>query len=551
MLHQRERALLLANPDLFCLTYFPHKFRPHPDTHARLEDFHLRLIKTATTQPRSLILYPAGHGKTTLVSTALPIWAACADPNVRVAIIAKNDQDGVGIGQAIQAELLGNDELIRDFGPFEPYPEQKLPFAFSKMSVRRRTRRAKEPTIAIFGAQSRSALGHRTDWMICDDIVHDQNSATTEQREKIREWFNQGPATSGEHLNSRLTVVGTRFDPQDLYAELEELDSYHVQHEDAIVEMCGCKHPALDHAKDAAGHPVGGCGRCRCEEFDPDPESDATLWVERWPWARLMYRKLEMGTLDFNKRYRNIAVDKSRMAFREEYIKGGSIGKAEFPGCLDKHYIVGEYEPSWRRFAGFDPAVGLTRSRKFCAHATLGLGSCRDHERCFWIIDLEREQMTLPQQVDLAIVKHQHYDLFETNIEANSYQLGLFQAIKSKMDDLQIALKMEPHYTSRINKPDPEMGVASMARFFENGWFHIPWGNPESRRKMQQLVDELVQFPAGKYSDTVMALWIAWRRAQEGVPRFSSFSYLPKVAPTLARRTRRRTVLNPYYERSG
>lgn len=513
MLHDRERQLLLANPDLFCLHYFPHKFRPHPKSPAKLEDFHLRLISTATTEPRSLILYPAGHGKTTLVSTCLPIWAVCADPNVRIAIIAKNDADANNIGQAIQGELLGNQDLIQDFGPFLPEPDSNKPFAVTKMSVAKRTRIDKSPTISLFGSGSRNALGLRTDWVICDDIIHDRNSATPEQREKIREWYNQGPATSGEYIDSRLTVVGTRFDPQDLYAELEELGSYHIQHEDAI----------------------------------SDEEQQTTLWTERWPWVRLMQRKLEMGTLDFNKRYRNIAVDKSRMAFREEYIKGGSIGKAEFPGCLDRNYVCGEHEQSWRKFAGFDPAVGLTRSRKFCAHVVLGQGSCREHERCYWVIDLEREQLTLPQQVDMVISKHQHYDLFETNVEANSYQMGLYQAIKSKMDESQIALKVEPHYTTRINKPDPEMGVMSMARFFENGWFHIPWGNPESRRKMQQLVDELVQYPAGKYSDTVLALWIGWRRAQEGAPRFTSINYMKQVAPTLARKTRRRTLANPYY----
>ena len=40
-----------------------------------------------------------------------------------------------------------------------------------------------------------------------------------------------------------------------------------------------------------------------------------------------MELKAEMGTLDFNKRLRNIAVDKSRMVFKEEYVKGGYLGR--------------------------------------------------------------------------------------------------------------------------------------------------------------------------------------------------------------------------------
>jgi hypothetical protein len=81
-----QRQLLLDNPALFIVTYFPHRINearrvpPPPDP-------------TATTQTRSLILYPAGHGKTTLVSTLLPIWALCKDPNIRIVIIGKNDTE--------------------------------------------------------------------------------------------------------------------------------------------------------------------------------------------------------------------------------------------------------------------------------------------------------------------------------------------------------------------------------------------------------------------------------------------------------------------------
>jgi hypothetical protein len=80
------------DPALFIVTYFPHRIN-------KLEEFHLRLIRTATQQTRSLILYPAGHGKTTLVSTLLPIWALCKDPNIRIAIIGKNDTRSEGIMQ--------------------------------------------------------------------------------------------------------------------------------------------------------------------------------------------------------------------------------------------------------------------------------------------------------------------------------------------------------------------------------------------------------------------------------------------------------------------
>jgi hypothetical protein len=507
----RERnQVLLDNPDLFLTHYFPHRL-------GRLEDFHLRLIQNATQRRRGLILYPAAHGKTTLVSTLLPIWALCQDPNIRIALIAKNDIDAKGIMTSIHAELAGNMELIRDFGPFRPDTDGK-PWALEKLSVHKRTRRAKEPTIAAFGSGAKTVLGHRTDWTICDDVVTDKNSSTPEQRIKMREWFAQCVQTMAEGYEDRITVVGTLFDPGDLYHDLIDLTSpdsgeglWQIQREDAIV----------------------------------DEEEHRTLWEDRWPWRRLMELKAEMGTLDFNKRLRNIAVDKSRMAFREEFIKGGWIGTQQFPGCLDRDYKVGDWDPSWRVVAGFDPAVGLTKSAKFCAHIVVAEGSCREHDKCRWVVDLTRDQMTLPQQADLIVAEHQRFSIGTSRVEANSYQGGLFQAIQERMEQRGVALRVEPHYTTKHNKPDPEIGVQSMSPWFERGWVHIPWGDVHSQRKMRVFVDELVQYP-GRTTDTVMACWFAWRALEESAPKFQTSNYLRDKNKAFYRR-RARVVLNPYY----
>jgi hypothetical protein len=362
----RWKQVILENPDLFILRYFA-------DRISKLEDFHLRLIDNALNQLRGLTLYPAGHGKTTLTSTIGPVLEACRNPNTRVAIVAKNTAEGEDIMRAIQQEMSENPDLIRDFGPFKPEDDGKA-WSLSRIDVAQRTRRGKESTVSMFGARSKDVLGKRTDWTICDDVVTEDNSSTPEQRQKLRNWFDLCVETGPEHADSRLTVVGTRFDPNDLYGDLQELEvegarMWKVQREDAVA----------------------------------NEEAHETLWPGRWPWKRLMEQKVKVGTLNFNKRYRNIAVDASRMVFKEEYVKGGYVGNVRYPGCLDRGYKIGDFADNWRIVAGFDPAVGGTRSAKFCAHIILGEGSCKEHERCFWVIDICRDQLTLPQQVDIIL----------------------------------------------------------------------------------------------------------------------------------------------------
>ena len=542
------KQALLDNPDLFLLRYFPHLIN-------ELKDFHLRLIRTATQEKRGLILYPAAHGKTTLVSTLLPIWAVCKNPEIRVALILKNDADANGVMRAIQFELLGNDQLVKDFGPFRSDDERKS-WSLSRIDVAKRTRMDKSASIAAFGSGARTAIGYGTDWTICDDIITDVNSSTPDQRQKVREWFNLGPETMSPH--GQLTVIGTLFHPEDLYNDLIELripsgesegeNIYQVQREDAIVAICDCGHREREHAHKGEGH----CQRCSCKcQLFIEKEQQA-LWPEERPMLWLMTKKETMGTLDFNKRYRNIAVDPSRMVFREEFIKGGYIGKTKFPGVLDNNFRIGEYEDNWRRVAGFDPAVGITRSRKFCAHLTLAEGSCAEHEKCYWVVDLHRDQMTLPQQVKFIIERHQEYDLFKTVVEANSAFAGVQQAIEEEMSEHGLALNIQPHYTTRTNKPDPETGVERMAPWFENGTFHIPWGNQASRGRMKQLVDELIMYP-GRFTDTVMALWFAWRELQVNAPKYKSFNRFTSQGRKVALGRHDvpvgvRVVKNPYYE---
>jgi hypothetical protein len=503
--------IVLDNPEIFLLRYFGDKLEG-------LKDFHLRLIQTALNEPRSLILYPAGHGKTTLVSTILPIYALCKDPTLRIAVIAKNEVDAKGIMRAIHAELLGNELLIRDFGHFKSDGDDRA-WTLERIDIAQNPKVRKEGSIQMYGSKG-NVLGKRFDWVICDDVVTEKNSATPEQRTGMKEWFNLGVETMPEFPWSRLTVVGTLFDPEDLYYDLQELrmpitgeNIYASQREDAIVSE----------------------------------EEKTTLWPERWTWDRLMAQKAKMGVIDFNKRYRNIAVDASRMIFKPEYIYGGYIGKDLYPGCLDHDFAVGDRQDNWRVINGFDPAIGSSRQAKFSAHLVLGQGSCVQHERCYWVIDLTRSQLTQPQQIDLLIQKHEEYDSFATVIEINAYQKGLKETVEKRLEEVGLAYNILPHHTSRNTKPDPELGVAAMTRTVGQGLLHIPWADPYSREIMGQLVEELVEFP-GRTTDTVMALWFAWKAAQEQGPRYNSFNRLDRPRPSVFRRsTSRRIVNNPAY----
>jgi hypothetical protein len=512
--------------EAFLVRYFGHRLD------AMLEDFHIRLIDTALNDPRGLVLFPAQHGKTTIISTMLPILAALRNPNIRIAIIAKNDDEAAAIMSSIKSELEQNELLIADYGPFRPEAGDPMrSWSAGAISIAARTRLGKEHTITVFGAGSRQILGWRTDWVICDDVVTEKNSATEDQRAKHVTWFNDCVSTSPHkkfagQIAGRITVVGTMFHPRDLYATITEKRKrggeamYHTHREDAVRSW---------------------------DEQQP-------LWPAVWSWEDLMDIKTSEGTLSFNKRYRNKPVDESEQPFREDWLRGGGNlpNGARHPGCVNPTRVLGDLnevaDSGWSVIQSFDPAVGKTKSAKFCGHIVFGIDKADPRRR--YLIEINREQLTLPQQVDLIIQTHLKYQATLSVTESNAYQAGLEQAIAEKCEQMGVTIRIEGH-TTGLNKQDPEIGIPSLSPVVENGYLDIPYGNAESMRKAEMLLEELIEYPFFKYSDLLMALWFGHLKSNHAVPGGWSMNRLSPKSRYRRKNGRRGLVHNPYFANQG
>lgn len=514
-----ERAALLeyliapGNEEAFLARYFPHRLSE------KLEDFHLRLIDTALNTPRGLVLFPAGHGKTTIISCLLPILALIRDPNIRIVIVAKNDDEAAAIIQTIKAELTDNKQLIEDYGPFVPDPQSGKRWQATWIDCAKRTRIEKSPTIAGFGSGAKNILGHRSDWVICDDVVTEKNSSSPEQRQSMHTWFTTSVETSPQKFkdnHGRITVVGTMFHPQDLYASIQrkrKSDGTHVyafHREDAIRNY----------------------------------EKEEVLWPQVWTWQDLMDLKFDIGTLSFNKRYRNMPVDESEQHFKEEFFRG----LPPYKGCLDYNRKYGEYEDWWRIYQSLDPAVGRTKSAKFCGHIVAGVDPDRPDE--LNIIKIERAQLTVPQQANTVIDTALEYQNMMTSVvEVNAYQKGLEQVILDICERQGITLNVTGHTTGR-NKQDPDIGVASLSPLCEFGRLRLPYGDDLARKKSEMLIQEMVEYPFYAYSDLLMALWMLWLKARVATNVYKASNYLDKKSP-YRRRAHGRMYKNPFYDRTS
>lgn len=100
-------------------------------------------------------------------------------------------------------------------------------------------------------------------------------------------------------------------------------------------------------------------------------------------------------------------------------------------------------------------------------------------------------------------------------VEINALQKGI--AYDDRLDAMGTLLgfTVKPHLTQYNKNMDAALGVASMDASFKRGDIRIPWGDDETRRRMEPLVTQLKKWrgdvkPKNLRQDAVMALWFCY-----------------------------------------
>jgi hypothetical protein len=100
--------------------------------------------------------------------------------------------------------------------------------------------------------------------------------------------------------------------------------------------------------------------------------------------------------------------------------------------------------------------------------------------------------------------------------ERNAAQRWLLQ--DPTMEQLRRRVQVIPHDTGR-NKGDPTLGIESLSVDFEFGRIRLPYGDAESRKMSELLIQEALTYPQGETDDLLMALWFIKFNYSRLVPR--------------------------------
>ena len=140
------------------------------------------------------------------------------------------------------------------------------------------------------------------------------------------------------------------------------------------------------------------------------------------------------------------------------------------------------------------------------------------------------------------------YDLREWVIEDNAFQKAIFEDEVLKQFCAEHGIRLRPVTTGKT-KMDPNFGVTTMAKWFNDGRIDLPYLGEDARHKSNLYIRQLVNFdgkPSGTSkakSDIVMSSWFPmrvirqWRREERQERRMvaqseSMFPTVTHIAPT-------------------
>ena len=303
----------------------------------------------------------------------------------------------------------------------------------------------KEPNIKAKGALS-SLTSEHYQIIICDDLANNDDRESETTRERKKRWLQD--LISILDPGGMLILIGTRWHGSDLYQDIIDKNEK-LSPEDRY-------HIEIEAAMDDEGEP---------------------LFPTILPKSRLQSLKIEKGLVEFYSQYMNNPLPAETQLF-----------------SIDKMHFYNEAESDLHiesNYAYMDPSLGsLAKSKGDYMFALIGARK----NGCVYVRDCIATNTRTPYEVinELAVIAPK-YHVIKTGIESNGYQTLFAQHAKN--EDLQVVeINNVRKKETRIEGLEPL--VSSGKVLFREDW----------RDVYPELIEQLIQYPVGRYDDGPDAL---------------------------------------------
>lgn len=467
---------------------------------------------------RIIVNVPPFHAKSQTITIEYVTYRICMNPNIRVIIVSKRQDQARKFLYSIKQRLTSNQwaPLQAAYAPEGGFRPTRGDGAWGadRIYVTGIDSGEKDPTVEALGIGGQ-IYGSRADLIIMDDCIVGSNA---NEYEKQITWIES--EVENRVRDGKILIIGTRLATTDLYSELAKGERYLSGTSPWTV----LRQPAV-------------------LEYSEEPKN----WVTLWPYSS---SPLEVGQKPEDDG-RFAAWDGERMArerdkkppkvwslvYQQQDVADdstfnpkcvlGSVDKRRKPGLLKagawghpRNGMEGQYV-----IASMDPAMS--------GDTFTLVGAIDRATRMRRIMNCWVQGSPTPQYIrDLIKDVTEEYSVNEWVIEQNAFQLFLIHDEGIQEYCRNRGVRITPHYTSR-NKQDPDFGVASVAPLFgslkrihdgsgradhaNDNLIELP--DPDYSVGVKTLIEELIAWQPGKLGkqlrqDGPMALWFFELRAR-------------------------------------
>jgi hypothetical protein len=254
-------------------------------TKRNVMQLHRSIISNISSNKSTLDLAPRGFGKSTVGDVDYCITRILRDPNIRIMIGSKTQTQAEAFLKEVRTHFEQNEDLIRIFGDWKTSKDNV--WNDREFTVNKRSIIKKEATLTALGA-SGAVISKHFDVIIGDDLVGLENARTEKQRSNLKEWFYSSLFPTLEP-DGEIHILGTRYNPLDLYEDLIKSKDYVVNTQRAIRVVNGKK---------------------------------VSLWEEKFSLERLEAILKQSGKIIFNMQYQNDTELAKGKIFKAQILRG-------------------------------------------------------------------------------------------------------------------------------------------------------------------------------------------------------------------------------------
>lgn len=400
---------------------------------------------------------PRGHGKSTRMTFAFPLWCLIFKKAYYIIIIGASGDQGVEQLDNIKYAIEENDLIIEDFGQLHK-PNSGMTWTSSYLQLDNGTAiQAKGKGGSLRGARNKQ---HRPDMVIVDDVFKDMEAESQKLRDAVDKWFRRTVLPLGS--DALFIVVNTITNEDDLPSRLMK---------DII-----------------AGKMENWIGLRFSAECPPEEgeEHGKPLWPQRYSWEELKKIQNRLGTLAYAQEYLSQPLSDEDRLFKAAWIQ--KVRKADMPSGM-------------KIFGGIDPATG---AHDQSALVTIGVEK-GNGSRVYVLSSSGKTESTskFTRRIIESFKFYKHKRLF---METVQFQAVYKDQILKDARDEGVTLPIRGVSPGRASKT---VRLMSLSPLVENGLLVFGPGN-------EQLIDQLVGYPAAGFDDLCDALYYAVRASEKG-----------------------------------